>query len=446
MNTQKKTFLFLLILVSQIILCLGFDKLQWDEAVYVMNAKHFAGQKIYFEDIRPPLHPLMYSVFIRLGLGDQTCLYIGLVSAIILYLTYLLAEDLFGPETGLYSLMFLASNPLYMYWSTRFFSSVPATMFILLSVISVRRYMKTDKTTHYFTAFISCSLAFLTRHPLGLSLLIAYFLLFFKKHGFDIASFLSTPKTHLGFLIFLTPVIPWLIYLNRFRGPYITFKMAVHWPSQVSSDFLLYFKSIPLVFGLQIFLVAYAFWLYLKKPRPLDELTYPLLPFLVLAGFFQVFSQKQLRFLVPLIPFASILVVQPVLQVVQSRGKKMIILFFIVSAAAGIYASNCIDSKQCSQKGFELAGKTIQSLGGGNILSNHWPYAAYYSSQHSRSMPAKELFDKTISEFGAQYVLTTGSGGWPPYANNQSFFTNRGYALVFSHNGTCYDTYLYEIV
>ena len=98
MNKESK-YLVTLFLISFILRIIFFDTsyFMWDETVYLLNAKSYAGQTVGYEEtfLRPPLLSLILSPFARLFQENYEVLaktFIILLNSLIIIPTYYLGR------------------------------------------------------------------------------------------------------------------------------------------------------------------------------------------------------------------------------------------------------------------------------------------------------------------------------------------------------------------
>ncbi len=157
----------------------------WDFEVYSMNGRYFIGKSTYFEWLRPPLMPLLFTVFSFLGNADSYVI-IFLILLFFYYSVYLFCKKY---SLNYKVMMMLYLVPVFVGYSFFAGTELLALTFILLFI--------TFLDTRYSGIFLG--LAFLTRY----TTLIFALLIFFNKKI----------KNYIYFAVGGTLVVlPWLIY------------------------------------------------------------------------------------------------------------------------------------------------------------------------------------------------------------------------------------------
>lgn len=138
----------------------------WDEAVYIGIGKHLysLGNIGLFESIRPLFLPLMTGAIWKSGL--DVIIYSKLLALIFsilyIYLTYLLAEEIFNKKIAILASILVAITPIFFFQSIFVMAGIPSTFFGLLAI-----YFFVKKKSLFLVGAIA-ALSFLTRFPQGL--------------------------------------------------------------------------------------------------------------------------------------------------------------------------------------------------------------------------------------------------------------------------------------
>ncbi len=139
----------------------------WDEAVYIGMGKYIysAGAAGLWEMIRPYGLPMILGASWSIGL-DQV--YSSQIIAIFfscatIFMTYLIAKELFNKKVALVSAFLLAITPVFFLYSIYALTEIPSTLFVLLAVYF---YIKKK----YIYSGLFTGIAFLFRFPQGLIL------------------------------------------------------------------------------------------------------------------------------------------------------------------------------------------------------------------------------------------------------------------------------------
>ena len=297
---QNKVFLALLFVVFlvHLVFFAGFHEILWDSGVYVGMGKFLfsGGSAGLWEHIRPPFWPAVLGLLWFLGLGSAI---FGLILELLLslgavVLLYQITKHYFKEPAALFASAIFSFSSIFFYLGFHLYTEVPAVFFVLLSVyLFIRKRF-------YWSGF-AVALAFLSKFPAGMFLLVLLFVLLLDK---DIKSSL---KLSTGFLI---PVIPVLIaYQIVYSSAMFPFLEAREVILRVLGCNVLRFRPwwhyFYLIYSenvLNLFAIAglFAFFVKFKKDK--------LLPLLCLAVPLVYFSQmhcRDYRYLVLFIPFVA---------------------------------------------------------------------------------------------------------------------------------------------
>ncbi|MBI3033422.1 glycosyltransferase family 39 protein [Candidatus Woesearchaeota archaeon] len=163
----------------------SFHDLGWDESVYLGMGKYIYSQGTHglWEEIRPPLLPLIIGLFWKLKLPYILLadIMITLFAVGTIILTYICAKEILKKEDFLELLsitppLLLLSSELFLKQSYTIMTEIPAAFFILLTVYL---YIKNKSP---FLLGIIAALAFLTKYTAGFMMLSMGIILFFDNY------------------------------------------------------------------------------------------------------------------------------------------------------------------------------------------------------------------------------------------------------------------------
>lgn len=185
--------------------------LEWDEASFLMNAEAFSGDSSNFEESRPAALSFLLSIIWRFTGESVLAARLVVLSFGIgtLAVFYRLAELEF--EEPAIPTAVLAFSPLMIYWSSRFYTDVPALFFILSSLLAYRKQ-------RYLYAGILVSVAATFRY-----LFLVFALGFLAAALIDRRE--SVVKFCLGGLVGATPFLSYSLF--RYGGPFSRIRMYV---------------------------------------------------------------------------------------------------------------------------------------------------------------------------------------------------------------------------
>lgn len=383
----------------------------WDFAAYVLNAKYWFGERIYFEPLRPPLTPFIIGVFGSVfGWKASEYLYIILTSSIFLFSTLKLAKSL-----NLNRLCFYAISLNIYVLLTGLFVGTELLSFAFLQLFIAG--LIEGKNSGHFLALSS-----LTRYNLlsMLPLLICY-----KKPR----------KIIKNFLLFFFVWLPWLIY-NYFSYGNILASFFDNYLLNIKERQYMYQTFNPTHILLVtnfltpfFFLSLFHFLLSLRrKPITLKFLLSKKIEFLMLLIFIITIllyintPLKDPRFLfnltLPVVYFSSI--AYPF-----KKFRKSLMLFSITIFIFSLISSLLLSPQEtdsCLQP-YKAAVERIENLNLKNcsMMSNGWVYLNYLG-QASKPSLRKELVLPLIQE--GELILLFYHISEPEYTKNSTFIEN----------------------
>jgi len=416
-------------LLSRIPLAFIPKDLTWDGAVYLMNAKWFAGQKIFFEALRPPFLSSFFSIFISLGITSELFfrIMISLFSAMSIFLTYYVAKKFFGEKAGFLSAAVLIFLPIHVLWTPRILTGIPSSVFVLLFILTLYKGLKDEKYL-YISSFFA-ALAFLTRYPLGILILAMYVFLLFKKTNIK--------NIIISFAIYIATVAPWLIYnFLRFGDFLYSFKEGIKYSGVSTQPIYFYLVTLPKSFSFLILVILFGLLFsikYIKKDEKLQLLAITILIFGIAMC---LFKHKEERYLLPIIPLLIIFSSYFAEKINWKKWVPFVVVLTIASIPFAIpHYSNCYGIKEISQN---LNGV---------VASEYWPLTAYYGNVKVAVLPPKEeYFESFLRAKNISYIIAASNGWWPPYASNFSFYDSKAYLeFVKETNDSCHTYRLYRV-
>jgi 4-amino-4-deoxy-L-arabinose transferase-like glycosyltransferase len=439
MNKIKEEFVGLMLAVIAFVLNISLiPKIKvvlWDAAVYLMNAKWFAGNHVFFEVLRAPLWPLILSIFYRIGMTNQAFFFVfsAIVSAISVYLTYKLATELFGTKTGIASAIALLVIPLHFYWSPLIYTEIPASVLVLLSILAMWKGLK-DEGFQYISILLA-SLAFLMRYPIAPLIPALFLFLFLQKK-------LSTKKFLIMSAIAALPVALWLGYNQlNFGFALQTFAEGLEWGS-IPEPLYYYFTALPSALNVIILLTVPGFIYALKnaKEKRAQLLIIPLILFFVVSC---ILAHKEPRYLLPFLPVFLIASLSFMEKLRWRHILAILVPLAVITLCFSLKETSIfLEDNSCA--GIIAASQDIS----GETLSTYWPQTSYYGNVNASSFPQNELrFGRLLIERNISFVVTSSKGGWPDYAKNPSFFENKPYLTEYKTvNDSCQGFRVYKVI
>ncbi|MDO8623473.1 MAG: glycosyltransferase family 39 protein, partial [archaeon] len=201
---------------------LGNQPIWWDEGDYLAISKVWAlGMPqpewwAHFTGMRPMLIPIIWMLFMKLGLGEFSMRFFTLLipSILTVYLVYAVARDLYNKKVGLIAGAIMSVYWVHLFYSFRLLTDIPSLFLGMLTIYFFwSRYVtKGDKKGLYWAAFFGV-LAFAARFPHGSILFVCFLFLFLieRKQFFKN----KTNWKALGLTaLFLLPYMIYFLYNN----------------------------------------------------------------------------------------------------------------------------------------------------------------------------------------------------------------------------------------
>ena len=438
-RNARKLFPLILVLLIFLLLripFLNFGKFEWDECVYLSNSRFFLGIGKYFEDIRPPLLPIALIPF----LSNDLLLRIAplLFSTLSLISLYFFSEHFFGRKIAIAASLLLAFNPLHIFFSTKIFTEIPSSIFIILTFFFLFEWIEArdekEKKRNLSLSALFLSLSVLTRYANVIILVPILIILFLERRK------LKLKELSLPLLIFFLCIASFLLSYqlitgNVFRSLYY----AVYWPSVAPAQPPYYYilNSFQILSSALIFIVLSVYWVLRNKER---YESYTLLALLIFFLFFSAFPHKENRYWLTVLPLCCLFGAFSI-----RLNKNVFYLLLILTPLISIYPIYLKTLEyRCSGEAIVKAGLFLKGKPDGLVLSMFWPEIAYYSNKRVRAFPSdvKDLHD-FIRRENVTYIVTSTEYGWPDYAKNQTLFSN--FTLLEKFEDNCFHVFVYEV-
>lgn len=279
---------------------------------------------------KPPLIFWLFTLGFKLfGFNEFAISFFhGLIAVAIIYLTYLLANRLYGKKVGIYACLILMTLAQFFYQARSPLQDIPLTFFILLSIYLFLVFYQDKKPWALYLSFAFSALGVLTKGPIGLILpfFIAFFYLLSENRLLKFSAKTYYLYLPIAFLTFFVIVLPWFIAEFAVIGTPFLDKMF-------SSTILRYFHPIDVIGNtipsneqttLQYDFYSY-FLLILITAVPWSGYIYPsvihfikerknfsMLPLIYVVVIFILFStslgNKIIRYILPSFPALAILI------------------------------------------------------------------------------------------------------------------------------------------
>ncbi|MGM5485385.1 MAG: ArnT family glycosyltransferase [Nanobdellota archaeon] len=399
-NRRLFGFLFILAVFVVVLSLLAQESsfLNWDEPVYLSNARSHIDDSNYTEDFRFPLLEFVIAGIWSL-FGESVALakaVMVLFSSLSVYAMYLVSKELFDDSLPVLLSTFLFSFSSVMFiWGFRIYTDIPALGMMLFSLYFFFRGQRSSGLMPVFFSGGFATLAFLFRFPVALFVLplIVYYL--YKKHFRRLFFFCA------GAFSF---ALPWLVYnLVNYGNPlwdlfaqgsavaeYTSFQSPYVLLSEVVSQFS---------FGLLFILAAFfAFRHGCKRKEYFMMLSFLLILEFLLYLF--VVKLKLTRYVLVLLPLIVLLEVKGLdylrfrlrgLSGVLYNSAMVILLLLLLvplylsSVSSLAYVQEKIDCENdgAMARSVDYIRRTVPS--DKVVLSNFWPWFGYYGNHNVSS-------------------------------------------------------------
>jgi len=410
--------LILLSLLAKLFLIFLNQGLWWDEAIYLGLGRNI--QKGFYsldaekpiETFRPPVFPLLIS-----PISDYVILvriFVVCFSILAVILTYFLSKELFGKEIALWASLFLSTNQLFIFFTTKTLTEPLFISFLSLSLIFFLK--RKDKPAYLLLSGVFSGLAFLTRY-LGTLLVISYILYFlylFSKRK-------DTIRLMKEFILVLAGIFfvlfPWFllshIYYGNIFGAYFTNMMEYSDYGGIFSTYFAdvmhysYFNDIFQAFGLQIIFMILGFYVISKQRKP-DKRILLIIIFLLPIIFFSLDPQRNPRFLLSYLPVYAIFSGFALRNEFKTLRRLLPFLAILICLFSMINGFGMVWNDRFAADGLLQASLYIKNVTDENdyIMSQSYPYVSYLSERRAVVFPRNmDDLKNPINEKNIRYIL-----------------------------------------
>lgn len=387
----------------------------WDEAEYLGFVNHLVKGSAYsMWEGRAILYPLLLSVFGFIN-SSEVFLRIGLLvinSTTILFI-YLTLKELFNEKISIISTILLLTNPLFIFFSHRFLTSIPSLMFMLIGVYFFLK--KGYKNRILCGLFIGCAIATRFTSIFIIPALVLYDLI--KRS--ELKKYVWIPALLLGF-------IPTIMFdLTQGNAPWTTLTTFLTQSTKERTwghnlgEWTFYISNIPSIIGMQnaslwiwiiIFLTGVLITI-IKIQKALGKVfknkkgdengavlilisVFSLIHFLMYSF---ITPLKETRYMIPILPFLYSIfsiglinlsnsfkkIVKKSFGVTQFNYILIILLIIIFSFNSIKLSHTMIHSSADSYSELRYAGELIKSNTNPDevIMTNAGPHIAYHAER-----------------------------------------------------------------
>jgi len=426
-DPYNKVFLIILIaaFVIRFIIFLNTTQqpLWFDEANFLSTAKKWAGLDVnniwYYR--RGFLWVLIPTISFVSGFGETGVRFLEvLLSTGLVAVSYSLVKLMFDKKMALFTSAAVAASWVYLFFTARPMTEIPATFFILLALLFFWKGYELKQGNKFIYIFaVFYALAIMTRTQY---LMFAFPLLIFvfTKEKFN---FIKNKHLWLAILIFLVMFTPYFILYWQHYGNPVTDILAYYFgittfsssaqtevATRTFSTIFDYFKDMPYLLTKTIFVffiigallffadLVFGFDKIFQNEnirKKLFILLWIVIPFLVLGYITEYVEQRYdmpalpFIYLIAILPFIKI---EPIIEKNLKLGKKVTaVLIFLILIALFIpnytWGKQLIQAKITSYIEVKESGLWIKenSQIGDIVISNSQPQTMYYSERPTYS-------------------------------------------------------------
>lgn len=360
MNLKKnKIYIIISIfLIAKLLTIFAYKAAWWDASVYIGMGKYIysLGSAGLWESSRPLLWPLMLGFLWKAGFGILAARLVEIIfGCLAVFLTYLIGKELFDEKAALLSSFFLAVSPTFFFFNGIMLTEIVSAFFSLLAVYLLLK-------NKHFLSGIFFGVAFMTRFLQLLAFIAVVLALIYNK------KFKS--KIFLGFAIAVLPyfIINQILYNNAlfpfFQQAFLAANSGWLNHHPISYYFIGLFKDN----FLYLFFIAGIALAYKKQRSRII-----IFPLIILFLFFSIIRQKEMRFLIILLPYMYLLASHALVHFIslkkalENTGIFLILALFFLSS---MRISLLLDSESSKTDKYEYLQARLEEAKGSIWISN----------------------------------------------------------------------------
>lgn len=410
----------------------------WDEALFLLQAKHYAFGTIntsWWAGKGLALPAILAAIFKLSGSANLAAARIMeiLFSAGTILLTYLIGKKFFGKQVAFIATAFVSVLWMDIFYAVKILADIPSTFF---SVLAFWLIIKRDEVSKYELILSGASLILAGMLRFNAWLMAVPFLIYIiwldrKKLKWFLAGLAIFGALYcmMNFAVYGNPVYEPLDYLKTNVG------------GAIKPDFAYYFSALAPIFSWPL-LILFVLGLVLSwtKKKSLFMIISIFLVILVLSAV-KFFDFRYLYYIFPFFCIVASLGLSTLLQKLK-LGKFFLVLgfaAFIITAAVQINTANqSLVGRQYSYVEIKDASEWIKQNSNPNdlIMTVSQPQVTYYSEHPTIKIPDNIAeFNAAITKDKPRYILFSGYEQHPSYLANELQNSTRfkpvmGYALT----------------
>lgn len=447
---DKENWILIAVLVFAFILRLYYFILTrnqvtfWDEAEYLVKAKHwaFGTSDLGWNPLRELLISLFWAFLYKLGVNELVIRFTEVIfSMLAVFLTYLVGKELFDKRIGLIAAFLVAVFNHHLFYSSRFLVDIPASVFWLSTIYFFwKGYIKKESKYGVYYAGLFAGLGFLMHYSLAFLLAIVFiFLLLIEK-----LEFFKDKRIWITLGVFVLLLLPYVVWSEVNYGKllprFAAASVAAQTGEKSSVGWYVYYTYFPMylqeplfiifLIGLLLFLfnLSIGFDLIIqKKEKSLYSYLFVILWAVITILIYSYMAahaggHSEPRYMIAIfaplayiISFALIKGYELAKKYSKYLAISLLLVVLIISAYSQLtFTDAMIKDKINSEVGVREAGIWIKQNSNRNdaVLSNNLQMELTYYSE--RKVVGFEGDDKNMTTkikdmvFNAKYVVLTG--------------------------------------
>jgi len=386
----KHRFIIFIILIFFFGQILIFSRdVGWDDSVYIGMGKYIYsfGKIGLWEEIRPPIFPLIVGFFWSLGFSIILYKIIALLFSIsLLVISYKILLNI-DKRTALLTAFMIAFTPIYFFNSTRVLTDIPSTFFSLLAIFL---FLKRS----YFISGIITSIAILTRFPQGIVAISIISFLMYKKEITNLKRYLLGLLPLLFVYLALNKIVYGSLFYSLIKANQAITKSA---PWLYEGGVFFYISSLLKENALFIFLFPAIYFIFRNKDFKDESERIKFLIFItgfIFLIYFSLIEHKETRYAISFIPYLAAISSYGINRI--SKLCKLKFKYLVILIAFIFFISTFDDYESYKNKKIEdtsLREFVVANELHGVILTSNPTIAAY---SDTKIIPYYSSFDKSI--------------------------------------------------
>jgi 4-amino-4-deoxy-L-arabinose transferase-like glycosyltransferase len=174
---------------------IGWNGFNGDESIYSGQAASMLGVKEFLDDFSLfRAHPLLLQSLVSIafaifGIYDTVARMVPVIfGTLTVFVTYLVAKELFDKKIGLISCLVLALLPFHIVFSRQVLVDIPLSFFVILFLYFIVKYRMTEQNIYSYLTGVSCGLCFISKE-VGIITLPIYLVYTFMTHTLKLNKF-----------------------------------------------------------------------------------------------------------------------------------------------------------------------------------------------------------------------------------------------------------------